>query len=311
MSKLERIYYFHQEISLGKYPDAAGLAERFEVSLSTAHRDIEYLRDRLGAPLVYDRKNKGYHYVDDGFALPFEKSPAALFLFAVLNRLAEDSGLAGFPEMVNLQKIMGRFYCADYTKLARRIYCERIEVEPADADAVRSVLMAFHDNARLSFTYEKLNHEKSFRKVDPLRLINYQGRWYLLGYCHMRDSVRMFHLARISRPRVVQEPCSSLNDKDLDSFLKGAFGIFKGETVYNVKILFTDTAADVVREQIWHSEQGVEETGEGLVLTIPVTDFTEIKMKILQYGWRARVLEPPELKREIEEEIRCMYEMLT
>lgn len=309
MSKLERIYYFHHEVSLGKYPGAAGLAGRFEVSLSTAHRDIEYLRDRLGAPLAYDRKNKGYYYAESGFALPFEKSPAALFLFAVLNRLAEDSGLVSLPEMQNLQKVMAGFYCADYTKLSRRIYCERIEVEPVDADVVRCVLMAFHGDERLSFTYEKLNHEITSRKIDPLRLINYQGRWYLLGYCHMRGLIRMFHLARISRPRVLREACC-YGDMDVDAFLQGAFGIFKGEPVYNVKILFTDVAADVVREQVWHKDQVMAETGDGLVLSVPAADFTEIKMKILQYGWRARVLEPPELKNEIAEEVRQMYGML-
>ncbi|MFW6080600.1 MAG: helix-turn-helix transcriptional regulator [Desulfosalsimonas sp.] len=309
MSKLERIYYFHHEVSLGRYPDAAGLADRFEVSLSTVHRDIEYLRDRLGAPLVYDRKNKGYHYVEGGFALPFEKSPAALFLFAVLNRLAEDSGLGGLPEMKNLQKVMAQFYCADYTKLAGKIYCERIEVEPADSEVVRSVLKAFHDEVRLSFTYQKLNHEINSRKVDPLRLINYQGRWYLLGYCHMRCSIRMFHLARISRPRVLRETICCC-DEDVDSFLLGSFGIFKGEPVYNVKILFTGTAAEVVREQVWHKDQVIAETDDGLVLSLPAADFTEIKMKILQYGWRARVLEPPELKNEMAEEVRQMYGML-
>ncbi|MCF8037630.1 MAG: transcriptional regulator [Desulfobacteraceae bacterium] len=309
MSKLERIYYFHREVSLGRYPDAAKLAGHFEVSLSTAHRDIEYLRDRLNAPLVYERKMKGYRYIEGGFALPFEKSPAALFLFAVLNRLAEDSGLMDIPEMENLQKVMGQFYCADYKKLAGRIHCEKIEVEPAPPEAVRAVLMAFHNDSRLRFAYAKPNCETSFRKVDPLRLINYQGRWYLLGYCHMRGSIRMFHMARVSSPEVLEEPCEC-GDVDADHFLQGSFGIFKGEPVHDVKILFTDTAADVVRDQVWHKDQRMKETGDGLVLSIPAADFTEIKMKVLQYGWRARVLEPPELRRELAEEVRFMCESM-
>ncbi len=305
MSKLERIYYFHHEVNAGRYPDAGKLARQFEVSLSTAHRDIEYLRDRLDAPLAYDRKKRGYCYTSEGFALPVEKSPEALFVFAVLNRLAEDSGLADFPEMENLQKAMGEFYCADYRKLAKKIYCERIEVEPASPEVIRSVLTAFHNQYRVAFEYKNLNNQISSRRVDPLRLINYQGRWYLLGYCHMRGSIRMFHLARIRDLDVLEETCDC-RETDVDDFLSGSFGIFKGEPVYNVKILFTDMAADVVRDQVWHRDQLMEETGDGLVLTIPAADLTEIRMKILQYGWRARVLEPPELKNEIAEEVRRM-----
>ncbi|MFO7839925.1 MAG: HTH domain-containing protein [Desulfosalsimonadaceae bacterium] len=62
MSRMERIYYFHQEVSSGQFPSAGRLAENFEISSSTAHRDIEYMRDRLNAPLIYDRKKKGYRF---------------------------------------------------------------------------------------------------------------------------------------------------------------------------------------------------------------------------------------------------------
>lgn len=119
----------------------------------------------------------------------------------------------------------------------------------------------------------------------------------------------MFHLARI-RDLDVLEQTFDCRQTDVDDFLSGSFGIFKGEPVYNVKILFTDMAAEVVRDQVWHKNQVMEETGDGLVLSIPAADLTEIRMKILQYGWRARVLEPPELRAEIAEEVWGMYERL-
>lgn len=305
MSQMERIYYFHQEVSGGRYPRAGQIAGRFEVSASTAHRDIAYLRDRLNAPLIYDRRKKGYFYEQEGFALPLEKSPAALFLFALVNRLAKESGLIGDPEIQRLQKELGALYCADAQKLADKIHYERVEVEHVAPEVIRSVLMAFHGDCQLVFDYRKIRGQGGARKVDPLRLVIYQGRWYLLGYCHVRKAMRMFHLARAKNLAICPEACTA-GDADADQCLEGAFGIFKGEAVYNVRVLFVDEAADIVRNQVWHRDQVMEDTNDGLVLSVPAADFTEIKMKILQYGWRARVLGPPELQSQMAEEVRRM-----
>jgi predicted DNA-binding transcriptional regulator YafY len=302
---MERIYYFHQEVSGGRYPGAGQIAGRFEVSISTAHRDIAYLRDRLNAPLVYDRRKKGYFYEKKGFSLPLEKSPAALFLFALVNRLAKESGLIDDPEIYRLQKELGTLYCADAQKLADKIHYERVEVEHVAPEVIRSVLMAFHGDCRLVFDYSKIGEQSCARKVDPLRLVIYQGRWYLLGYCHVRKAMRMFHLARAKNLAVCPEACTA-EDAEADQYLKGSFGIFKGEPVYNVQVLFVGQAADIVRNQVWHRDQVMEDTGDGLVLSVPVADFTEIKMKILQYGWRARVLGPPELQNDMASEVRRM-----
>jgi predicted DNA-binding transcriptional regulator YafY len=43
MSVLERLYFFHEQISAGRYPGIAVLMDEFEVSRATAHRDIAYL----------------------------------------------------------------------------------------------------------------------------------------------------------------------------------------------------------------------------------------------------------------------------
>jgi len=41
---------FHNEIKKGNYPNTKTLAEKFEITRKTAQRDIEFLRDRMGAP---------------------------------------------------------------------------------------------------------------------------------------------------------------------------------------------------------------------------------------------------------------------
>ncbi|MCC2683291.1 MAG: transcriptional regulator [Paenibacillaceae bacterium] len=70
MSNMHRILWFDEQVRYGKYPNSGHLAERFEISVRHACRDIEYMMNSLGAPLVYHAKHRGYRYEDQTFILP-------------------------------------------------------------------------------------------------------------------------------------------------------------------------------------------------------------------------------------------------
>jgi hypothetical protein len=60
----ERYVWFDAAIRKGTYPNASALAREFELSVKTAQRDVDFMRDRLNCPLVYDKSRKGYYYRD-------------------------------------------------------------------------------------------------------------------------------------------------------------------------------------------------------------------------------------------------------
>jgi predicted DNA-binding transcriptional regulator YafY len=66
---LERCYWFDNQVRTKRFPNANTLAEQFEISSKTAQRSIDFMRDRIGAPLEYDPGHKGYRYSDDSFSL--------------------------------------------------------------------------------------------------------------------------------------------------------------------------------------------------------------------------------------------------
>src|SRR5882762_1997274 len=67
---LERMLRIHQAIASGKYPNATTLAAGIEVVTKTIHRDIEFMRDRLGLPVEYDPRRYGYYYAQEVSAFP-------------------------------------------------------------------------------------------------------------------------------------------------------------------------------------------------------------------------------------------------
>src|SRR5215467_13209510 len=62
--------HIHQTIQSGKHPTAASLALELEVSTKSVHRDLEFMRDRLGLPLEWDHSRFGYRYTEEVNAFP-------------------------------------------------------------------------------------------------------------------------------------------------------------------------------------------------------------------------------------------------
>lgn len=307
MSLLERIYYFHSRILDNRYPNSNDLVREFEVSPATAHRDISYLRDRLLAPLAFDQKNNGYCYAQTDFRLPFEDTPRLIMILGMLRKMAEETGLIDLPELQKLQARLAQLVHADNHAIDDLIHCEWIETESVDSSIFGSVLNSLLARKQLEISYNTPTGKESTRSIDPLKLVNYQGRWYILAWCHLRQSKRMFHLARITLAKQTNTKTEHFLEPGND-WLTGSFGIFKGDADqrYQAEIFLQGTAAEIVRYQHWHPEQDIRETEDGLILKLPVSDDRELIMKVLQFGSRARIIQPKELRLKVRDEIEKM-----
>lgn len=305
MSLLERVFYFHQEVTAGNYPNSRTISDHFEVSIPTARRDINYLRDRLLAPLEFDSRKNGFYYRHENFTLPFEDSPRIVFLLAMLGKLAGEAGLAKLQEVQQLEKKLNTLISADYNQFVDTLMVEWIEVESVQHHIFEAITEAVVNKRQLDLVYQSVGGNKTTRSIDPFKIINYQGRWYLFGYCNLRKDYRLFHMGRIERAKVMEESAKREFTPTSES-LSESFGIFQGAPRYSAEILFSGTAAQLVAKQHWHKNQKLQRVAEGVILNLPVSDDREIIMKILQYGEMARVISPPELTEKIKKKIEAM-----
>lgn len=68
-----RIQWLHKKILNMYYPNAMRISERFNISHRQAQRDVDHLKNSLGAPLAYSAEHKGYYYTEQ-YSLPFVMS---------------------------------------------------------------------------------------------------------------------------------------------------------------------------------------------------------------------------------------------
>src|SRR5262249_36984173 len=105
---LERILRIHQAILTGGYPNAAQLAFELEVSSKSIHRDLDFMRDRLGLPLEYNPQRCGYYYTEEVNAFPtVQITEGELFALVVAERALQQYRGTSFekPLLSAIQKV--------------------------------------------------------------------------------------------------------------------------------------------------------------------------------------------------------------
>ncbi len=311
----ERYHWFHGQVKAGRYPNARKLAERFELSEKHAQREVEFMRDRLCAPLVYDSSQKGYEYEDDGYELPplWFKADELLALCLAL-RLASTLPDPGFKN--SLYDLLAKFLTfrsldsdVSIEEIKEKVSVKNVEYYKVDETIFHKVVDSLFRNESLKISYHTPHKDETTERViQPLHLLCYMGSWHLIAFCTLKGELRDFALSRIriieSVPQGVKVPKLLPSIKD---YINKNFGVMSGEKSVEVCVKFTPEVSPWISEQIWFSGQEVSVNKDGSIcLKFPVADFREVRKEILKHGASVEVLSPQELRDEIKSEIERM-----
>lgn len=315
---LVRIYAIDRAIASGQYPNTKSLAQTLEVSKRTIERDIELMRDQLGAPIEYDRIRRGYYY-SSSFSLPQVKlSVGEVAVLLIGQELL--SGLAGTPWAQSARRVMEKLPLllgddvsvgVDALAVDQNYVSFGLPRLRGDEELVSqyfSVLLEAifeRRTVRLEY-YAASRDEVSIRDVDPYHLRLEQGAWYLIGFCHLRQELRVFALDRIRSLASTHHTFKRPEDFSIEDYLRGAWDLQKGE-IHRVIIRFDRKQARWIRERVWQDTQILRETPDGGVeLELEVAGLEAIQRWIMSFGSHARVIAPPELAASI----RCHAERM-
>ena len=313
--KYERFLWFHGRVKANRYPNAGDLADKYEISNRTAQRDIEFMRDRLNAPLEYNREKRGYFYSDSSYQLPSlwftEDSIVALSLAVRLASSVPDTEIKQklcelLKRILNLRDSDGKL-CFD--DISERISVKNIEYSRVDEEYFHEIVNALFKGKPLTIAYYSPHKdERTVRTILPLHLLQYMGSWHLIAYCTKRKWIRDFMISRIKHLASASEEITlPENLPSIKEYIRKNFGIMQGGEAKEVCLEFSPSVAEWVQEQVWHPSQKVSFESDGsLIMKFPVADFREIKRKILSYGADVRVVFPEDLAKEIKEEIHRM-----
>ena len=309
--------HIHNAIQAGKYPNATTLARDLEVGVRSIGRDIEFMRDRMSLPIVYDDVRHGFFYDGEVTAFPsLTISEGELFALAVAEKALQQYRGTSFekPLMSALQKVSESL--PDSISLNLSEWNESISFRTS-AETVLN-LATFDKLAQATSRREQLEiwYRKPGAKVpekriiDPYHLANVNGEWFLFAYDHMRKAIRTFVPARVASIKKTGNTFEKDPNFSIREELGSSFGIYSGKGKHKVLIRFSARAADYIREKKWHPSQKVRLLRNGdLELQMTLSSLVEVGRWILQWGGDARVIAPMELKESVRAAARSILKL--
>ena len=292
----------HQSLQSGKFPNASTLAREIEVATKTIHRDIEFMRDRLGLPIEYDSARTGYRYTGEVSAFPnIQISEGEIFALVVAEKALQQYRGTSFekPLLSAIRKMEQSLPDTISLNLAdiQQTISFRTRAEPILNLEIFDVLArAVAQRQQLELHYRKPVQSVEKRIVDAYHLANINGEWYLFAYDHARKDLRTFVPARIQSVQPTGKIFERTQKFSLEKRLRDSFGVHSGEGEFEVVIRFNARAADYIREKKWHPSQTLRDLkGGGTELKMKLSSLAEVQRWVLSWGGDAKVLKPREL----------------
>lgn len=309
--RLERMIAMDAAIRAGAYPSVRTFIDRFEVSERTVRADLAFMRERLNAPLAYNRSRGGHYYTDPTWVLPTmfltEGELLAFFLSVELTRRYLGTV---FEAPLRKAALALALSLPDSVQLDMTLLAQHYTFQPgATASANAALLMALHEATHerwpVEITYFTAGRgERNQRVIEPYQLYNVRGEWQVIAFDHLRRQVRNFAASRIERWELLKvERFTRDPDFSLESYLAQGFLAEHGDAPVAVVIWFDAYQARYTRERQIHPTQHIEEHDDGsLTLRFQSGALGEVRRWVMSFGNHAEVLEPASLREEVAAE---------
>jgi proteasome accessory factor C len=166
----------------------------------------------------------------------------------------------------------------------------------AHASVLSRARQAVRNHRRLHLAYlVPSRDEVTERDVDPMRLAFLDGHWYLEGWCHRAEGVRLFRLDRIQSLDVLDvdgTPPPQAQPRDV------------GDALFTPSEEDLEVVVETDRAGAWivdyYAVDRVDDLGEGRrSVRLRVSDPALVRRLVWRMGGHIRVVDPPELARSV------------
>ena len=319
MSQTERLYRLKSLLDAGRIVRRDEIVRTLEISEATLKRDIAYLRDRLGAPIVYDRSAGGWHL--DGSTAPREAArelpglwmnAREIHALMTMRQLLADLDAGDLlaphlePLLARLEGLLAAGSEAP-VELPRRIRLVPLASRRVAPQAFQALGSALLRRRRVVIRYRgRTRDEETLREVSPQRMLYYRDNWYLEAWCHLRAAMRTFSVDAVLSVTPAETAALEVSQAELDAAVGRGYGIFAGREVEWATLRFSPARSRWVASERWHPNQEGELEADGSWrLHLPFADPRELAMDVLRYIPDVTVVGPASLKELVEARVRA------
>jgi len=285
------------------------LARRLEVDERTVRRYVTMLRD-LGIPVEAELGRYGAYRLRPGFKLPplmFTDEEALAVVLGLL--AARQMGLtvdvtATEGALAKIERVLPETLRAQVQAVAGVLTLDlRQAVQTPASDVVKAGSVGAQESRRVWMRYRSSSgwhgapDAESEREIDPYGVVYRTGRWYCVGFCHLRQEPRMFRLDRVIAAELREQRFTRPASFDSLAFVLRSLATLPRELPLDVLVR---TTLDEARQVMLPGAGTLDEDDGGVALRGTVQDPDWMARYLAGLRWPFVVRQPEELKAALQ-----------
>ncbi len=310
MAKLDNVLAILWMLSSDKKVTAKQISDKLEMNIRTVYRYMDTL-SKSGVPIISDTgHNGGYMLLNDFIEAPlfFDADETKSLIHATI--FAEKTGYYGGDALeYAIAKLKSHSNEEQLQEIEANVQVLNV-IDTVSMDLYEDVLKelecAIAHNQSIQIEYIKANGERSGRVVDPYKIINWKDNWYLVGYCHLREEMRIFRIDRITKIALLEVVFESVDHKLAnDFFVNQLIPPLEGNGRYERLVLSGAAHAldNICRHWYLGNYIKARQLNEVEFLLDEVVMQKYIPQVILSYGKSIQVVEPLCMKQALIENL--------
>jgi len=289
---LTRLMNILGRLNDGEALDMNELSKEFNVSTKTIYRDF---KERLVSFPIY-QENKKWK-MQKGYKLEKIKSLEDELILDIIEKMTESVG-GSFA--LKSKKLLAKIKNEDFNPIYTKLNIEDITDRFQD---IKIIEQAIKEKKEIQCSYENEREGKFRANIQPLKIANFEGYWYLVG---MRDeNLEKYYIKTLSN--ITPTNISFIPDGELEQLLKNSISIWFQANIepFEVRIYADKTAAKYFKRRPLPTQKMFTTDADGsMEFSVTITYEMEIIPIIKYWMPHLKVLEPKWLDDKIDEDIQ-------
>jgi predicted DNA-binding transcriptional regulator YafY len=309
LARLPRLIRLITEMKTNPRQKPEDLSRTLGISRSQYFQDKMLLEKGLGFRAQFNRAKHSYEILADPYLpiINLKLSEAFALILAVRQFSASGDYILTYEAIEGLQKIIVSAQ-PELRTFLQNVLDESVLRQGfgCDASILESLRQACAEHQHLIITYEHYNQETLERHViDPYQLFFKRRALYLDAYDKGARDLRVFRVNRVKKVEFMGVSGMLVTDYSFARRFQDSFSTFVGEGTTTVKVRFSKRIAPYIKESLWHWSQHLTALPDGgLLYEVHVSYPREVAWWAMSWGSEAEVLEPPELRKFVAEEVQ-------
>jgi predicted DNA-binding transcriptional regulator YafY len=311
LSRLTRLIRLITEMKINPRQTPETFSGALGISRSQYFQDKMLLEKAFGFKVKFNRAKHSYEILADPYLpiLNLKLSEAFALILAVRQLSAAGDYVLTYEAIEGIRKIVASAQ-PELRSFLQNVLDEAVWRQGfgCDASILESLRQACAEHHHVVITYEHYDQDALWRhEIDPYQLFFKRRALYLDAYDKAARDLRVFRVNRIKQVERTGISGVLVSDYSFARRFQDTFSTFVGEGTTTVKVRFSKRIAPYIKESLWHASQQLTDLPDGgLLYEVRVSYPKEVAWWAMSWGSEAEVLEPPELRAYVAEEVQKM-----